>query len=372
MLLFVTTNKASAITDAAGRLDARGHRARPTSTPRPPLYSKVADADDAGTNAAVTFSRQHEVVADPARLRRHRGRPGGGLRLCGRDPEPLHAHHSRSQRGDRRLVRRLLLGRQGRAPTAPSGPCPPARPSAAPSPASAPAGSPRSHPTPTRRSPWAPAPVAPRPAASPAPRRRCGPIVLQADPDSSPNVAPGGVVHRGLRGGDLHVQRLGVQRHVARHHRVLRLGLRRRNHRHRRVPDAHLHQQWGEDGHPHRDRQRRTALGARDRALPTRPTRRPPAGDNITFRAAAQAAANQTTARVTIPASVRETDGMLLFVTSNKALRHRHDATRRLDARGHPALEHRHRDHPLQQGRGGQRRRPQRGRRLHGDHQGHA
>lgn len=44
------------------------------------------------------------------------------------------------------------------------------------------------------------------------------------------------------------------------------------------------------------------------------------AADTITFRAAAQAFFNQPTARVTIPASVRETDGMLLFVTSNKAL----------------------------------------------------
>ncbi|GAB6985657.1 PKD domain-containing protein [Nocardioides pyridinolyticus] len=41
------------------------------------------------------------------------------------------------------------------------------------------------------------------------------------------------------------------------------------------------------------------------------------AADAITFRASAQAAWNQTTARVTIPASVRETDGMLLFVTAN-------------------------------------------------------
>ena len=44
------------------------------------------------------------------------------------------------------------------------------------------------------------------------------------------------------------------------------------------------------------------------------------AADNITFRASAQAFFNQPIARVTIPASVRETDGMLLFVTSNKAL----------------------------------------------------
>ena len=43
------------------------------------------------------------------------------------------------------------------------------------------------------------------------------------------------------------------------------------------------------------------------------------AADTITFRAAAQAVVNQPALRVTIPASVRETDGMLLFVTTNKA-----------------------------------------------------
>jgi PKD repeat protein len=42
------------------------------------------------------------------------------------------------------------------------------------------------------------------------------------------------------------------------------------------------------------------------------------AADVISFRAAAQATINQTTARVTIPAAVRESDGMLLFVTKNK------------------------------------------------------
>ena len=44
------------------------------------------------------------------------------------------------------------------------------------------------------------------------------------------------------------------------------------------------------------------------------------AADTIAFRASAQATFNQPTARVTIPASVRESDGMLLFVTSNKSL----------------------------------------------------
>lgn len=43
------------------------------------------------------------------------------------------------------------------------------------------------------------------------------------------------------------------------------------------------------------------------------------AADVITFRDAASASWNQTTARVTIPATVRETDGLLLFVTANRA-----------------------------------------------------
>ena len=44
------------------------------------------------------------------------------------------------------------------------------------------------------------------------------------------------------------------------------------------------------------------------------------AADNITFRAGASIAANQITHRVTIPSAVRETDALLLFVSSNKAL----------------------------------------------------
>ena len=43
------------------------------------------------------------------------------------------------------------------------------------------------------------------------------------------------------------------------------------------------------------------------------------AADAIAFRAGTQSAANLTTHRVTIPAAVRETDGMLLFVTKNNA-----------------------------------------------------
>lgn len=41
------------------------------------------------------------------------------------------------------------------------------------------------------------------------------------------------------------------------------------------------------------------------------------AADSIAFRASAQATWNQTTARVTIPSGVLESDGMLLFVTAN-------------------------------------------------------
>ncbi|WP_457205393.1 PKD domain-containing protein [Nocardioides sp. P5_C9_2] len=43
------------------------------------------------------------------------------------------------------------------------------------------------------------------------------------------------------------------------------------------------------------------------------------AADTIAFRASAQGAFNQSTARLVIPAAVRETDGMLLFVTTNVA-----------------------------------------------------
>ena len=45
------------------------------------------------------------------------------------------------------------------------------------------------------------------------------------------------------------------------------------------------------------------------------------AADNIAFRASAQSAANQITHRVTIPASVRETDSLLLFVSSHSPRR---------------------------------------------------
>lgn len=43
------------------------------------------------------------------------------------------------------------------------------------------------------------------------------------------------------------------------------------------------------------------------------------AADVITFRDSAQVAVNLSTARVVIPSTVRETDGMLLFVTTNRA-----------------------------------------------------
>ena len=44
------------------------------------------------------------------------------------------------------------------------------------------------------------------------------------------------------------------------------------------------------------------------------------AADTIAFRASAETHENQITHRVTIPAAVRETDGLLLFVTSNREL----------------------------------------------------
>ena len=95
------------------------------------------------------------------------------------------------------------------------------------------------------------------------------------------------------------------------------------------------------------------------------------AADNITFRAGASGRRRtRSPHRVTIPAAVRETDGLLLFVTSNKALASVVATPAGWTLGGHATVEHRHRDDPLQQGRGGQRRRAQPGGRLHGDHQG--
>ncbi len=45
------------------------------------------------------------------------------------------------------------------------------------------------------------------------------------------------------------------------------------------------------------------------------------AADTIAFRASAQSAGNQPTQRVTIPASVQATDGLLLFVTTQQGRR---------------------------------------------------
>ena len=76
------------------------------------------------------------------------------------------------------------------------------------------------------------------------------------------------------------------------------------------------------------------------------------AADVITFRAGAQATYNQPTARVTIPAAVRETDGMLLFVTKNNAAATVTVPPAGWTLEGTRHVQHRHRDDPLQQGRG--------------------
>ena len=95
------------------------------------------------------------------------------------------------------------------------------------------------------------------------------------------------------------------------------------------------------------------------------------AADTITFRAGAQAAFNQPTARVTIPATVRETDGMLLFVTSEPGRGQITTPPAGWTLEGTRQSSTDTDDDPLQQGRRGQRCRPQRGRDVLGDHQVH-
>ena len=93
------------------------------------------------------------------------------------------------------------------------------------------------------------------------------------------------------------------------------------------------------------------------------------AADAIAFRASAQAVVQPDDgpgdhpghrARDRRHAAVRHEQQALASVT---------DRPRRLDARGHAALEHRHRDDPLQQGGRGQRRRNERRGHVLGDHQ---
>ena len=94
------------------------------------------------------------------------------------------------------------------------------------------------------------------------------------------------------------------------------------------------------------------------------------AADTIAFRASAQSAANQITHRVTIPAAVRESDGLLLFVTSNQALGSVTETPAGWTRVGSEVAQHRHGDHPLQQGRDRRGRRTEPGCQLHRDHQG--
>ena len=58
-------------------------------------------------------------------------------------------------------------------------------------------------------------------------------------------------------------------------------------------------------------------LGSEPTTATANPTVPPASFDTVAFRGAAEATWNQPTARVTIPASVRATDAMLLFVTTN-------------------------------------------------------
>ena len=112
MLLFVTSNKALATSSRrppAGRWKARGSRA---PTPRPSSTARSRRPTTPAATQAVDFTATTKSTPDPARLRRHRRRPGRGLRLGRRDGQPRHAHDAGRQRGDRRLVRRLLLGGQ--------------------------------------------------------------------------------------------------------------------------------------------------------------------------------------------------------------------------------------------------------------------
>ena len=175
MLLFVTTNKAfdgTTATPAGWTLE--GTRLASTDT-ETTLYSRVAAANDAGRNAAVTFSATTKSTLTL-------------LAYDGTGADPVSAFASVNETVNRathttpasnvataRLLRRLLLGRQVGLRRPPAGPCPPARPSAASRSAPAPAASPRSPPTPTRRRAPGRPPRAPRPARCRRPRRPCGP-----------------------------------------------------------------------------------------------------------------------------------------------------------------------------------------------------
>ena len=287
MLLFVTTNKALAsVTTPPAGWTLEGTRLSSTDT-ETTLYSKVATANDAGTNAAVTFSATTKSDAHPARLRRHRRRPGRrrsrrpprrstatthttpvanvatagsyvvsywadksastttGWTLPGRpDPAQLRGRHRR--RPD--LGRRLRHQRSGR-----------------------------------HRADHRPAPP---PARSRPPRRRCGRSCSRPTRTSNPNVAPVASFTVSCPQATCSFDALRFHRHSRRAPSRPTPGTSATARTGTGVSTSHTYTtQWGEDGHADRDRQRGPALCARD---PHREPDRPAAdrGDNITFRAA--------------------------------------------------------------------------------------
>ena len=94
------------------------------------------------------------------------------------------------------------------------------------------------------------------------------------------------------------------------------------------------------------------------------------AADSIAFRASTQVAFNAASSRVTIPAAVRETDGMLLFVTKNTAAASVTTPPAGWTLEGTRQSQHRHADPAVQQGGGSQRRRPERGHHVLGHREG--
>ena len=114
MLLFVTANKDVNITTPPAGWTLEGTRLSNIDT-ETRLYSKVAAANDAGTNAAVTFS---ETAKSTLTFLAYDGTAADPIAVVASaaevSPAKTHAHHARRQRRDRRLLRRLLLGRQVR------------------------------------------------------------------------------------------------------------------------------------------------------------------------------------------------------------------------------------------------------------------
>ena len=190
MLLFVTKNNAAAtLTSAPAGWTLEGTR-RVQHRHRDHALQQGRGANDAGRNAAVTFSARHQGHHDAARLRRHGRRPGGHVRLGRGDRQPDHPHHPRCLGGDGRVLRRLLLGGQGVGRPPPAGPRLPARPGAATPSAAARATSPRWPPTPTPQRPRVRASGIAATSAASSAKATMWTVVLDADQGANPNVAP--------------------------------------------------------------------------------------------------------------------------------------------------------------------------------------